>query len=115
MGLFDQEMYRQYKCDSCGIIIGRKEKVSDPWLKKCPHCEKETLFIHSGSLNLSIFIDADKPKTLGSLAEKNTKEKIKSGELEPTKKKSKPFWRKSDKINYDILKNPDRYIKEGIV
>lgn len=117
MPLNDQTIYRVYQCDNeeCEAQLEVKETVGDPWQKECPFCKKNSLFLKSAHMNMSIFIDHSKPKTLGSLGEKNYEEAVKNGTIQPKKKEPKPFWRKTDKINYNILKNPNKYVKEGYV
>lgn len=57
-----------------------------------------------------------KPKYLGDLADKNTAEKIKRGEIKK-KKKFKPWWRKKDKVDSSLMnmtaKQKINYIKTG--
>lgn len=114
--LFDAEVYRVYKCtdDTCDASIGVTQAAKDPWLIKCPFCEKDTLVIHSGSLkNIHTLVGVNSPTTLGSLAEQNTLEKKKKGESTKREGGFKPWWRKDDKVNFNILKNPKRYIETG--
>jgi putative FmdB family regulatory protein len=35
--------FYEYQCDSCGHMLEAMQKVSDPPLKKCPHCGKPQL------------------------------------------------------------------------
>jgi hypothetical protein len=56
------------------------------------------------------------PKTLGALAEKNTAEKLKRGEITKRKEPPKPWWRKEEKpLNTRgwSEKQKKKYIMEG--
>lgn len=63
-----------------------------------------------------VIIDANQPKTLGSLAEKNTNKMVKEGKIKPKETKI-PWWRKSKKVNQNLAKMSStklkRYIKTG--
>lgn len=50
-----------------------------------------------------VMMEPSKPKTMGTLAEKNTIQKIKSGEIKE-KKKTKPWWRQTDKVDTSLHK-----------
>lgn len=67
--------------------------------------------------SVAIVTDINKPKTLGSLADKNRERMIKDGEIQPTEKPDRPFWRPdNDKpLNFDgkSKKEIERYIKHG--
>jgi putative FmdB family regulatory protein len=107
-------VYRIYKCDNCKYEFDIIQTISDKWKKKCPNCKKNQLFIKEAQLNMSLIIDSQIPKTVGTLAEKNTEKLSKQGKIDlKSKKKSKPFWRDKDKINYNILKNPEKYVSTG--
>jgi putative FmdB family regulatory protein len=32
-----------YRCENCGVQFDRRQKFSDPPLKRCPECSKNTL------------------------------------------------------------------------
>ena len=113
-GLGDLEIYRIYECteEDCGCEIGVVQTAKEGFIKECPECSKETLVMKSGKANMSIFIDPDKPKTLGMQGQMNRREQEANGtQMDPVKKK--PWWRSKYKIDYDILKNPKRYIETG--
>jgi len=115
LSIADIEIHRVYKCDNeeCAAEIVVTQIAKDPWLKQCPFCYEETLFIRSATDNLSIFIDLKKPKTLGSLGEQNFEEKVKR-EGDPKEEPKKPWWRKNkEKVDFSILKNPKKYIETG--
>ncbi len=105
---------RSYKCtnENCKCIIAYEEKATAKWRVKCPFCKQNSLLLEYGEMALTVLFDVKKPKTIGSLAEKNTLSKIKNGDIEEKKKKT-PFWRKNKKVNYSILKSPERYIETG--
>ena len=97
---------RVYKCCKCEGMIAVEQQASEDFLKDCPFCKKPELLIESGHTNLSFVVDLNKPKTVGALAEKNRKYAINEGLYDKKTKK---------KYNYDILKNPNKYIAEGEV
>lgn len=72
--------------------------------------------ITSCSINAKGFDTAKNPKTLGKLAEQNTKRMIDSGEIQP-KKKENPWWRPNMKkpLNIDTTdkKKVINYIRDG--
>lgn len=117
---------RIYSCENeaCCAIIQITQKATDPFEKKCPFCGKESLVLKEAKCSIQGFVDTSKPKTLGSIAEKNRTKMEKNGDITKgeaeswtgkKKNKSKPFWRKSDKIDFSILKNPKKYIETGKV
>lgn len=66
----------------------------------------------------TVMVDTNKVKTIGALAEKNTKDREKRGLNKPKKKKTNPFWRpKHNKPRLDLLKKTpaqiQRYIMTG--
>ena len=85
--------------------------MAEDFIKLCPFCNKKSLVISSGNLGISIFIDSKKPKTFGGQSDYNMKQDEKEGKVRS--KKSKPFYRSNEKINFDILKNPSKYIGTG--
>lgn len=119
MGISDLEIYRIYQCSNkdCSAKIGFQQKASDKWKKRCPCCRKHTLIIYESKSNISINSNTS-AKTIGMLAEKNSEYKYKhSLDLDnPSRPKDAkiPFWRKSRKVNFDILRNPKSYVERGI-
>jgi len=103
-GIKDIEIHRNYKCDNCKYCFGIKQTASEKWKKKCPKCKKHLLFISDSWDNMSTIVDFGTPKTVGSLAEHNTKKMIKEDKLENKAKA---------KTNYNILKDPAKYIETG--
>jgi hypothetical protein len=66
----------------------------------------------------TIIIDANQPKTVGSLAAKNTEKMIKEGKIAPKKEKKNPWWRPSKKkadlsLNRLSDEKKIKYIREG--
>jgi hypothetical protein len=114
MSLTEQSIQRIYRCTNkeCETELAYKEKVGDKWRKKCPLCGKHSLLLDRANLNISTMVDTYMAKTLGSISDQNSRRKEKE---EGFNKKPKPFWRNSDKINYNILKNPNQYVNKGIV
>ncbi len=112
MAISDLEVIRIYSCTNaeCAGQLSMKQKASEKWRKKCPFCKKFSLVLDSASLTISTFIDTKKPKTLGSMSQENRKRKEKEFGPEVD---TKPFWRKSKKIDFNILKNPRKYVQSG--
>jgi hypothetical protein len=114
-GIKNWTINRVYKCTNCSNCFSFEQKAISNFKKKCPSCLKNTLIIDSGHCNISVIMDVKRPKTLGALGDKNLHEREKQlGPKRVKKNKNyKPFWRKNKKINYDILRNPSRYIETG--
>ena len=110
MGIQQATVSRIYKCLSCKIEISVNQTTKEDFLRVCPNCSQEELVIKHAKLSIGAMVDSHTVKTVGMLAEKNTDKMIKEGKL--PKGKPKPFWRKS-KVNYNVLKNPEKYIKTG--
>lgn len=113
----DIDITRIYKCHNCKAVLRVTQHCSEGFLKECPFCYKDELLIESGKSSMSFIIRGDGNRTIGSIAEENTRRREKeTGEAFPgRKKKEKPWWRKSDKVNTEILKNPEKYILTGEV
>lgn len=64
-----------------------------------------------------VIIDSKQPKTIESLAEKNTAEMLKIGDKRVKPKKKQPVWRKNKKVDTSLASmSPDKqmkYIFEG--
>jgi DNA-directed RNA polymerase subunit RPC12/RpoP len=106
----DLMVNRIYKCEKCEGEVLYKENCSKSFRKRCPLCNKNGLLLKEGHINMDIFVDMKKSKTLGSQSDLNYKKLEKEQEI---KKVQNPWWRKNKKINFDVLKNPTRYINEG--
>lgn len=118
--LLDLEISRVYRCTSCQYQEHVVQKASDDFLHKCPACKKDDLVIEEANCGLNVAVGINSPKTIGALAEKNRTIKERNGELSPKdidglRGTKKPWWRKKNKIDYSILKNPEKYIKKGVV
>jgi hypothetical protein len=113
---FDSTVHRIYACENseCEAKIHCEETVKDPWQKVCPFCNQESLILESANLAAPAFIDLKQPKTVGSLGEKNYEKAVKEGKKTGVEREGRtPFWRKNKKINYNVLKNPNKYINTG--
>ena len=112
MGIADQTIHRIYDCtnEECGCKVSFKEKVKNKWRKKCPFCNKKTLVLDKAVLSISTFVDTNTPRTMGMQSQVNTARREKEN---PLPKKELPFWRQKEKINFNILKNPQKYISTG--
>lgn len=103
----------EYECESCNHRMEQRQSMKDKPLRKCPSCRKNKLTrIISGGMG---FYDMT-PKTLGGIADRNARDLRKAGMMPPSKAKRKPapWWRKDkDKIDYDVLRNPRRYVATG--
>ncbi len=114
MSIADSIISRTYKCDHCKSIIQYDQKASEKWKKKCPLCKKHKLYLDSADSNMSLLMDNSKPKTIGSLGQKNYEDAKRRGTLPKEINNPTPYWRKGrQKINYKVLKNPSWYIKTG--
>lgn len=112
MSIADSTIVRIYSCSNCNCQISFKEQVKDKWKKRCPFCKKHSLVLDKATVTLSTFIDSNTPKTMGMASQQNTARREKEN---PIEKKKTPFWRSKEKINFNILKNPEKYITTGHV
>ena len=93
----------EYECNSCGDSFEIFHLMSQDPLKKCLNCGENTL-VRLISSGVSVIIKGTKTPCFDRTKPKTKKIK---------KNNYRPFWRKSDKINKKILKNPQKYIHEG--
>ena len=111
-----------YECKDCGAEVSDVfQKVTDPELKKCDDCGKDSLYrVITGGLH-SFIAGSD---TIGSVADKNSRiNKNKINEMEAMKRESQPKIEKpwhhehTTKSAKDINKMSDKqktkYIMEG--
>lgn len=97
-----------YECEKCGYEFEAFHSMSAEPLKDCPRCYKPKL-IKLISPGAAVIIKGTKnpchERRKPKLGDKLGQGKNKSG---------KPFWR-DGKIDKTILKNPEKYIREGKV
>ncbi len=101
----------EYKCLECEHELEAYQGVKDAPLIECPDCGKHTL----ERLISSVFGFVRDIKTLGQLAEKNTKKagsKLDTPEADKTKKR-KEKQREINKINRMTNEQKVKYIREG--
>lgn len=114
MSINNIEINRIYRCcnKKCEGMIQITQKATEDFLKACPFCHQDELVIETAKLNLSFFIDANKPKTFGAQSDLNTKHRE---QMFGKKQKSPntPWYRKSDRVDFKILRDPHKYITEG--
>lgn len=104
-------VYRVYKCLDCEGQVGIEQTLIEDFIKLCPFCDKESMVISSGTLGISIVMDSKKPKTLGAQSDHNIRQDEKEGKFRSDK--PKPFYRPKQKVNFDVLKNPSKYVGTG--
>lgn len=105
MGLFDETITYRYTCSDCNFTFDHSATFSDhsKISNLCEKCGGHLIF-KAVDYNPHTTVDMDQPKTVGTLAEKNSKEREKRGEsLENPNKR----------YNKEILKNPQKYIMTG--
>lgn len=109
----------EYECQACQHRFEEIQSIKAEPLKVCPACKKPKL-ARLISVGMSAF-DAT-PKTLGSIAERNTREmRLRGEEIPKSVRRNKdyavPWWRtsKDGHVRKDILNNPEKYIKTGEV
>lgn len=117
----DIEVHRHYKCRNpeCEAEIVKTQKCTEDFIRICPFCGKEEFSLVSGTSTIIGTVDLQEGKTIGSIAEKNTQRRLKEGTIKPEdalnwqgkKKKPRPWWRKTDKPDFSILKNPKKYME----
>jgi len=107
-------MIYEYKHEESGDIIelsmSMKDKIPEFLIKE----EKRYNRIWTIP---SVIMDNNVPKTVGSLAEKNTEHMLKTGKLKAPKPKKRPWWRKTEKVNSKLAKlskkQKETYIQDG--
>lgn len=106
----------EFKHPKTGVVIEKYYKVG-----KCPETLKVKGKTYKRIFSLpAVMVDMDKPKTVGALAEKNTRQMAKEGKLAPKKKAPRPWWRPNkDKPNTVLLSKlntaakVEKYIRRG--
>ncbi len=112
-----------YKCNICDYKFEAFHAMSAKPLSKCPKCNKLGLIKLISPGALAIVKGTQNPCRGGrNLAEIKERKIAKKQELEKQRKKAKeaekrnpPWWRsrKDNKIDMNVLKNPEKYIKTG--
>lgn len=74
----------EYACPDCELAFEMLQKMSDDVLKVCPFCSKKTLTKLFSVPHIQI---ESEPKTIGELAERNTKKMSKDELSEKTERK----------------------------
>jgi len=106
-----------YECSACGHKFEAFHSMSAKPLITCDNCGKDSLVKLIGMGAAAIVKGTNTPCTGGRGQTKQTqkpnkKRKDKLGE--GVNKGETPFWRNGP-INKKILKNPEKYIKKGII
>lgn len=106
----------EYQCENndCQSKFEYQQSIKDDAIKKCPHCDQKTLIRLIG-FGLGVVVKTNTPKTLGHLAEQNTK---KMGKSQNSNTKKTPWWRqteggKDSPIDFNILKDPKGHIEKA--
>ncbi len=100
-----------YECEACGYELEEFQSMSAEPLVDCPECGEPKLIRLIGLGLPPIIKGTETPckEGRGSTTKKN-KDRLGEGK----NKGEKPFWRDGP-INKKILKNPEKYVKEGKV
>lgn len=114
----------RYVCDNCKHELEQHEGFHDKRKVKCPVCLKYKLYVDCSGVMGAIY---QEPKTLGHQASRNTekmgtserseKQEVLANTHTKVKKKPRPWWRSTDKIDKSIGKMTDKqkqkYIATG--
>lgn len=98
----------EYECKNCGHYFEAFHSMSAIPLTDCPRCCKNTLIRLIGKGGAVIVKGTATPCRGGRRI--IPKDRLGEGK----NKTEKPFWRDGP-VNKKILKNPEKYIKEGVV
>lgn len=108
----------EYECAGCGYEFEAFHAMSADPLVDCPECHKPKLIKLIGMGAAAIIRGTENPcrGNRGGKTQKKQCMKPKAHDKlgEGKNKGEKPFWRDGN-VNKDVLKNPERYIKEGKV
>jgi putative FmdB family regulatory protein len=108
---------RYYICDNCEHTFDVTQKFEDKTLKKCPKCKK--LKLYQDLTGMYTFV-VQEPKTVGQLADRNTKKMgkyelenrmLKDGIPEQIEKREKK--EKVQKLAKMTPEQKTRYVMEG--
>lgn len=105
--LGDADISRVYACteEDCEAEFLFHQKIKDDFIKECPVCHKLSLVITQAKSNISFIFDSKKAKTFGMQSQRNLENDEKAGNKSKIVKKKK--------VDYDILKDPKKYIMTG--
>jgi len=107
-----------YECEACGHKLEAFHAMSADPLVDCPGCGQPKLIKQIGMGAAAIVKGSENPcrGSRGGGTKKGQRMTPKAQDKlgEGKNKGEKPFWRDGD-VNKDVLKNPERYIKEGKV
>lgn len=105
----------EYECKICKYKFNAFHAMSAEPLVICPECNKSSLVKLIG-MGSAVIVRGTETPCKGGRTQKKQHKKPKGGDrLGQGKNKSEtPFWR-DDPINKKILKNPEKYIREGKV
>jgi hypothetical protein len=92
-------IYEYHYLDNNGNITGEiieiYHKISEGPLKYCPKTNKP--IVRAFITPPMGIVDLNKPKTIGDLADQNTKKMIKNGDKRIKRKTNNPWWRNKNK------------------
>ena len=99
--------FYEYQCNNCGHALEAMQKVSDPPLKKCPHCGKPQLqklmsapvfrLKGGGWYETDFKSDQDNKRNLADRPEESPKEEKKEGAVAESKEAPAADAKKSEK------------------
>ena len=99
--------FYEYQCNNCGHALEAMQKVSDPPLKKCPHCGKPQLqklmsapvfrLKGGGWYETDFKSDQDSKRNLADRPEESSKEEKKEGAAAESKEAPAADTKKSEK------------------
>jgi putative FmdB family regulatory protein len=99
--------FYEYQCNNCGHALEAMQKVSDPPLKKCPHCGKPQLqklmsapvfrLKGGGWYETDFKSDQDNKRNLADRPEESPKEEKKEGAVAESKETPAADAKKSEK------------------
>ncbi len=106
-----------YECNACGYEFEAFHSMSMEPLVDCPECNRPKLVKLIGPGAAVIVKGTENPcrgNRGGKTKKKDTSRKFPDKLGRGKNKGEKPFWRDGP-VNKKILKNPEKYIKEGEV
>lgn len=103
-----------YECEECGHKFEAFHGMLVDPLVDCPQCKQPKLIKLIGCGAAVIVKGTENPCRGGrSSKTKNSKKPVKRDKLGEGKYKSTDPWWRTGKVNKKILKNPEKYVKEG--